>query len=108
MRRLLCITAVWLGALCAGPAVVLAHPLLVTAAPTPGLVAPSAPEAVELQFSEPTVPRGTSVTVLTARGAAVATEPMRAGNVARTLTLAPAAKLRAGIYRVRWRALGAD
>src|SRR4051794_324055 len=108
MRRLLCITAVWLGALCAGPAVVLAHPLLVTAAPTPGLVAPSAPSSVELQFSEPTVPRGTSVTLFTARGARVAAAPLSAGNGARTLTLEPSSELRPGIYKVRWRALGAD
>src|SRR4051812_45093490 len=108
MRRLLTITAVWLGTLCAGPAAVLAHPLLVQAAPTPGLVAPSAPQAVELQFSEPTVARGTSVTLLSSNGARVATAALSVGNGARTLTLEPATKLSTGIYRVRWRALGAD
>ncbi|MCW2991562.1 MAG: putative rane protein, partial [Solirubrobacterales bacterium] len=108
MRRGLTIAAVWLGALCAGPAVAVAHPLLVEAAPTPGLVAPSPPGAVQLQFSEPTVPKGSSVVLLDKDGRRVVTGGVTAGDGGRTLTLRPASKLASAVYRVKWSALGAD
>ncbi|MCW3066339.1 MAG: hypothetical protein JWN32_3511, partial [Solirubrobacterales bacterium] len=56
-RRLLLGAAVALGALCAGPAAASAHPLLLQAAPAPGLIAPKAPVAVSVALSEPAVAR---------------------------------------------------
>ncbi|MDX6666140.1 MAG: copper transport protein, partial [Solirubrobacteraceae bacterium] len=97
-----------LGASCAGPAAAVAHPLLVQAAPTPGLVAPSAPAAVQLQFSEPTVPRGSSLVLLGPGGRRVPVGSVSAGDGGRTLTLTPDRKLAPAVYRVRWSALGAD
>ncbi|MFL5846044.1 MAG: copper resistance protein CopC [Solirubrobacteraceae bacterium] len=108
MRRILLIAVVWLGALCAGPGAAPAHPLLTQAAPTPGLVSPSAPAAVQLQFSEPTVSKGTSVELFGKDGERIATQPLAAGDGGRTLTLRPQQELAAAVYRVRWRALGAD
>ena len=108
MRRTLVVAAAALGALCAGPAAAVAHPLLVQAAPTPGLVAASSPAEIQLQFSEPTVRAGSSIVLLDQRGRRVSTGTTVAGDGGRTLSIAPARKLPSAIYRVRWSALGAD
>ncbi|MEA2125112.1 MAG: copper transport protein [Solirubrobacteraceae bacterium] len=78
-----------------------AHPLLVQAAPAPGVSQPSAPEAITLALSEAPVARGSSIR---ATG-------LRVGQVAvdgKSLTAPLEATPRPGVYTVRWTALGRD
>ena len=108
MRRALVATAAVLGALCAGPAAAVAHPLLVQAAPAPGLLAPQAPGALRLAFSEPAVARGSSVVLKGPKGRRIAVTGVVSENGGRTLSITPKRRLTAGVYSLRWVALGND
>ncbi len=106
-RRLIAGVIAWLGALLgAGPAVALAHPLLLQAAPTPGLVAPKAPDAIRLAVSETAVARGSSIVVTGPRGTRVPTSAVTVKG--RTASVTPKRPLRPAVYRVRWSVLGND
>lgn len=83
-----------------------AHAFLVRTTPQAGERLDSAPQSIDLRFSEPVV--GTEpVTVTTADGAPVETGPLERlenGLVAR----APLPRLGAGVYVVSWRTVGQD
>jgi methionine-rich copper-binding protein CopC len=87
IRRTLVVAAVVLGALCAGPAAAVAHPLLLQTAPSAGLVAPQTPGAIRLQLSEPVVARGWRVRLTGPRGAKVATGPVVLSDDKKGLTV---------------------
>lgn len=107
LRRIACGAAVALGALLGtGPAVAVAHPLLLQAAPQPGLVAPKPPAAIRLALSEPAVARGSEVVVTGPRGARVPVSAVRVSG--RTVSVTPRGRLRSAVYRVRWSVLGDD
>src|SRR5437868_1690336 len=108
MRRVLLVTAAALGALFWGAGPAAAHPLLVQAAPAPGLVTPAAPDEVQLQFSEPTVAAGSSLQLSGPGGRRVATRPIVSSDGGRTLAVVPRGRLAPAVYRVRWSTLGAD
>lgn len=108
VRRALAGAAVVLGALCAGPAAAVAHPLLVQTAPAAGLIAPQAPDAIRLQLSEPVVARGSRLTVTGPRGVKVATGSVVRSSDGKGLSVKPKTPLRSAVYRVRWTALGDD
>src|SRR4051812_44639062 len=106
-RRLGAAVVVALGALLgAGPTAAVAHPQLVTAAPQPGAVAPRAPHAVTIAFSEDAIARASSFRVSGPAGP-VRAGAVRAGSVHGTLTAA-LPRLRPAVYRVRWSAVGRD
>src|SRR2546430_2571407 len=107
LRRLGAAAAVGLGVLLgAGPPAAVAHPQLVTASPEPGAIAPQAPRAVTLAFSEDAIARASSVRVTGPQGA-VRAGRLGAGTLHGTLS-ARLGALRPGIYRVRWSAVGRD
>src|SRR2546430_5082288 len=108
MRRALVATAAVLGALCAGPAAAVAHPLLVQAAPAPGLLAPQPPHAIQLAFSEPAVARGSSFVLTGPNGRRVAVGQIASANGGRTLSVTPARRLTSAVYSLHWVALGND
>lgn len=84
----------------------LAHGDLVRASPQPGGAVASPPPEVRLEFSEGVVGRFSGLTISGVDGRRVATEPLR---VEGAVLVAPiAAPLRAGTYRVNWRALSVD
>src|SRR3954452_24704929 len=108
MRRVLVTAAAVLGAFCIGPAGAGAHPLLVQAAPSPGLVDPHAPQSIQLAFSEPAVARGSSIVLGGPGGGNIPVAAIVAQNGGRTLSVTPAHKLASAVYSVRWVALGND
>ncbi|MEA2348246.1 MAG: copper transport protein [Thermoleophilaceae bacterium] len=96
-------------ALLAGPASsASAHPSLVQTAPAGGAVAASAPENIQLGFSERVVPRGSSVSVRDGDGHAVAIDPLSTLGGGTALQVHPSDPLKPGIYSVRWSVLGDD
>src|SRR3954471_10829219 len=107
MRRAAVVAAVVLGALCAGPAAVSAHPLLAGSSPQPGLVAPKSPDAVVIGLSEPAVASGSSIS-LDGPSGRIRLGSLRAVRGARTLTASVPQDLKPAVYTVQWRAFGAD
>ncbi|MCW3013569.1 MAG: copper resistance protein CopC, partial [Solirubrobacterales bacterium] len=107
-HRTLVVAAVVLGALCAGPAAAVAHPLLLQTAPNPGLISPQIPAAIRLQLSEPIVARGSRIVLTGPRGVKVPTGPAVASDDGKGLSVRPTRPLRSAVYRVRWTALGDD
>ncbi|WP_354701358.1 hypothetical protein DSM112329_01671 [Paraconexibacter sp. AEG42_29] len=108
LRRTLAVAAVVLGALCAGPAAAVAHPLLLQTAPAAELVAPRSPGAIRLQLSEPVVARGSRMEVTGPRGVKIATGPVVRSDDDKGLSVKPKRPLRSAVYRVRWTAYGDD
>jgi methionine-rich copper-binding protein CopC/putative copper export protein len=107
-RRLTVAFAVVLGALGAGPAAAVAHPLLVTSAPAPGSILPGSPSVLTLAFSETSVPSGSAVTLSGPGGRSVSVGRIRSAAAGQQLTAKLAGKLVPGVYRVHWVALGDD
>jgi methionine-rich copper-binding protein CopC/putative copper export protein len=108
-RRVLLGAAVALGALMGtGPAAAVAHPLLIQSTPQPGVVAAASPAGIGLAFTEPTVPRGSSIRLYGPKGAKLPVTAVQAADGRRTLTVKPRTKLRSAVYQVRWSALGDD
>ena len=107
-RRLLAGLAVVLGALSAGPAAALAHPLLVTSAPAPGSILPGPPSTLTLAFSEAAVPSGSAVSVKGPGGRAIGLGRLSSSAGGQQLSARLAGKLKPGVYRVHWVALGDD
>src|SRR5437867_12973783 len=104
-RRLRAAAALGLGVLLgAGPPAAVAHRQLVNASPQPGAVAPRAPRAVTLAFSEDSIARASSLRVTGPNGA-VRVGHLRPGSLHGTLS-ARLGSLRPAIYRVRWSAVG--
>src|SRR5437763_14372017 len=101
------VTAVALGALCAGAAAAAAHPLLVTAAPAPGSIIPGSPSTVALSFSEEAVSSGSKLTVTGPQGT-VQLGRMTPSDGSRQLASKLQERLAPGVYRVHWLALGDD
>lgn len=85
-----------------------AHPSLVQTAPSGGAVAATAPEDIQLGFSERVVPRGSSVSVRDLDGKAVALDPLSTLGGGTALQVHPSAPLQPGVYSVRWSVLGDD
>ena len=108
VRRLAIAAAVALGALCAGPAAAVAHPLLVTSAPAPGSIVPGVPSTLTLAFSEASVPRGSAVTVTGPGKRRIVLRRLKSSDGGRQLAAALPKKLSSGVYFVRWVALGDD
>ena len=106
-RRLLAGLAVVLGALSAGPAAALAHPLLVTSAPAPGSILPGPPSTLTLAFSEAAVPSGSAVSVK-GPGGGLALGPLRSSAGGQQLSAKLPGQLKPGVYHVHWVALGDD
>jgi len=101
--------AVALGALLGtGPAVAQAHPLLLQAAPQPGVVSPQSPDAIRLALSEAGVARGSEIAITDARGKRVPTSSVVATAGDRTFSVTPAEALPSAVYKVRWSVLGND
>lgn len=87
------------------PALAEAHAHLVTSSPAANSSG-SAPDDIELRFSEAPLARFSGVQLMTASGAAVAASTRAAdGN---TLSIVPNAALRPGTYTVRWHVVTAD
>ena len=107
-RRLAATFTVVLGALCAGPAVAAAHPLLVTSAPAPGSIVPGSPSTLTLAFSETSVPSGSAVTLKGPGGRSVFLGKLRSTAGGQQMAAAIKGKLKPGVYHVHWVALGDD
>lgn len=107
-RRLAATFTVVLGALCAGPAVAAAHPLLVTSAPAPGSIVPGSPSTLTLAFSETSVPSGSAVTLKGPGGRSVFLGKLKSTAGGQQMAAAIKGKLKPGVYRVHWVALGDD
>jgi methionine-rich copper-binding protein CopC/putative copper export protein len=107
-RRTLVGVVVALGAMCAGPAAALAHPLLLETVPSAGLVDPSPPTEIELAFTEGAVPEGSLIQVTDSHGRRVPTGPVKASNGGEDLSVKLKAKVLGQIYSVHWAALGND
>ncbi len=108
VRRLGIAAAVALGALCAGPAAAVAHPLLVTSAPAPGSIVPGVPSTLTLAFSESSVPRGSAVTVDGPGSRRVALGRLKSSGGGKQLAATLPKQLASGVYFVHWVALGND
>ncbi|MDX6582778.1 MAG: copper transport protein, partial [Solirubrobacterales bacterium] len=106
--RLAALTAALCAAALIAPASAGAHPALLQASPTAGLVAPQAPRAIELSLSEAAVPSGSRIELSELAGDPVPLGEPRARSGGTTLSAAPDHVLDPGVYEVRWSALGAD
>jgi putative copper export protein/methionine-rich copper-binding protein CopC/ABC-type branched-subunit amino acid transport system substrate-binding protein len=91
----LCAAAGW----AAAPAA--AHPLLVQAAPAPGVSQPQPPDAITLALNEAPIARGSSIR---ATGLQVGRVRVQGKALTAPLEATPAP----GVYTVRWTALGRD
>src|ERR1700728_2784093 len=107
-RRLAVTFTVVLGALCAGPAVAAAHPLLVTSAPAPGSIVPGSPSALTLAFSETSIPSGSAVTLKGPGNKVISLGRLKSSAGGQQLSAAIPGKLKPGVYRAHWVALGDD
>jgi methionine-rich copper-binding protein CopC/putative copper export protein/ABC-type branched-subunit amino acid transport system substrate-binding protein len=107
-RRTLVGVVVALGALCAGPAAALAHPLLLQTSPAAGLVDPAPPTQIELAFTEGAVAAGSLIEVTDSHGRRVPTGPVKASNGGEDLSVKLRTKVLGQVYSVRWAALGND
>lgn len=97
------LAAAFLSLTAASPA--FAHDELISSAPEPGQVYETAPEQIELDFSDDIIELGTSVTVVDHHGEEIDVgEPVVAGpQVTASLPTGLA-----GDYQVRWRAVSSD
>ncbi|MCZ2839065.1 copper resistance CopC family protein [Modestobacter sp. VKM Ac-2985] len=83
-----------------------AHDALLGSSPSAGAAVPTAPSAVELQFSGTPLPLGTEVRVLGPDGAVVSTGAAEIRDT--TVTQSLTAGLAAGSYTVQWRSTSSD
>jgi methionine-rich copper-binding protein CopC/putative copper export protein/ABC-type branched-subunit amino acid transport system substrate-binding protein len=108
LRRLTVATAVALVASCGGAAVAAAHPLLLTAAPAPGVIDPSAPKSMTLEFSEAAVTSGSRVTITGPHRVRLPIGKLKARDGGRLISFSLPSHLKPGVYKVAWLALGID
>src|SRR5262245_21748579 len=84
-----------------------AHPRLRAATPAPGSVAAVSPREIRLVFSEPLLPRFSTVQLIDQTGRLVPTRARVAANTRQVIVALPV-RLAAGVYRVSWRVVSAD
>lgn len=82
-----------------------AHPKVVRADPAADAALVASPKAITIEFNETLMGRFSNFKLATTAGAAV---PVTTRADGKSLTGALATPLRAGAYRVSWRAAGAD
>jgi len=108
LRRVALAAAVALVALCVGAAAAVAHPLLLTAAPAPGVIDPSAPTSLLLEFSESAIPSGSRITVTGPHHKQLKISKLLPEAGGRELAVKLPGGMKPGVYTVDWLALGID
>jgi methionine-rich copper-binding protein CopC/putative copper export protein len=108
IRRAALAAAAVLVALCGVPAAAAAHPLLLTAAPAPGVIDPSAPTSMTLEFSEAAVPSGSAVSITGPNHFRLKDPKLLSEDGGRQLAFTMPTGMKPGVYHVTWLALGID
>jgi copper resistance protein C len=107
-HRMIVAAAVLAGVVTLGAATVQAHAFLDHATPAVGSTVPTAPQTVDMWFTQQLEPAFTTATVTDASGSTVDSGPAQVDPNDQTELRVPLKKLSPGTYTVSWHALSVD